>query len=256
MNTVLRIALFAAAGWLAGEMISRTLLAAPAPIPSPRVPAMTERTVRRSHWQEFLSAHTTSRAAVPLTAAEVSAAPLGTLDGILAISQRLTTASLEDFPAILDSIAAIKDIRLRHQAAEVLFAAWAEKDPLAAMAAVNTWRSVAEPALIGTLRTWAERDPRALLAWLRTNNAAGGWARVNAEQKAVPFLVNRCPEDTMALGVELGPGSNLLYNAFPMWHAKDPAAADAWSAAVPQDVRKRLAKALDDAQKGPMRAAN
>jgi hypothetical protein len=264
MNTAIRIAIFAAVGWLAGEVISRTLLAAPAPAPapSPRVPALVEPVARRSGWQEFLSTRTAPPAAAsaPLTAAEVSAAPLGKIDGILAISRRLTTAPLEEFPGILDAVAAISDARLRPQAAEVLFAAWAEKDPLAAFAAVSTYPVIWEPALTGTVRTWAERDPRGLIAWLRSYEGSGGWNRHEAERFATPFLVAQCPEDTMALGLELRgssvPGRRyFLSSAFVEWRERDRAAADAWSAYTPQNVRNQLAKALEEAKQPPLPAA-
>jgi hypothetical protein len=256
MNTALRIALFAAAGWLAGELISRTLLAAPVSAASPsRVPALEERVVQRSEWQEFLTTHTPAAAAAPLTAAELSPKTLGTPDGLLAASRRMTTTPLDEFPNMMDSIAKIVDVRLRRQAAEALFATWAEKDPAAAMAAVNKYPSMAQAALQGTLRTWSERDPRALAAWLRTNIDSGGWARVQAELDAVPYLVARIPEETMNFAVEMHSRRNLLGTTFNAWHSKDPAAADAWMAATPPDIKKLLTKAIGEDRRAPMGAA-
>lgn len=256
MKTVLRITLFAATGWLTGELISHTVLAVPATvIPPPRVPAIEERVVQRSEWQEFLTVHAPAAPAAPLTAAALSPKTLGTPGELLAASRRLTTATLEEFPGILDSIGGIVDIRLRRQAAEAFFAAWAEKDPRAAMAAVSTYPSITTEARLGTLRAWSERDPAGLLTWLRADTEAGGWIRVEAELSAVPFLLARIPEETMSFAVEILPRRNLLGTAFNEWRSRDSAAADAWRAAAPPDVKKSLAKSIEETG-GPMSAAH
>lgn len=254
MNTLLRIPLFAAAGWLAGEIMARTVLATPAVTPS-RVPPLDERVERRSEWREYLSSHAAPFST--LTAAQIAADPLAREkpEGVLAMSQRFTDASPEEFSALTDAIAAIKDVRLRRQAAEVLFATWAEKDPLAAIAAVSTHPSISMVALQGTLRTWAERDPRALIAWLHRTSESGGWTRVQAELTALPFLIARVPEETMAMAVALRPRRHVVGTAFIEWRSRDKAAAEAWSASAPQEVQEQIAEALRDAERGPFGAA-
>jgi len=130
-------------------------------------------------------------------------------------------------------------VRLRLQATEFLFAAWAEKDVKAALAAVSHFPAVSGTALQGTLRTWAERDPRAVMDWIRSSTAHG-WAKMQAESMALSVLMLHHPEETMALALEMRTHPDSVGSAFRTWCNRDAASAGAWYSTAPQEVRHEL----------------
>ena len=236
MKTLLRITLFAAAGWLAGEFISRTLLAgdeAQSRSAKPKIPIRQTHSV--SHGGDRVQARSGG------IATELAAAPerLETADGALAAELQFVDATAEEFPALLEIVANMKNSRLRNRTAGVLFAAWAEKDIHAALAAVGRFPVLSMVALDGALTTWAERDPQALMKWLR-DDQVHGWARMQAQNSALSRLMEQAPEQTLASLKELRLENRAVQQAVAAWRRRDPAAADRWYAAATPEIQKQF----------------
>jgi len=253
MKPGLRIIAFTAAGWLAGEGIVRLR-------PSSRSAALqaaaadAAKKLPRNSWAAFLYSRGVwqGEARPSLTAEELrtSAESLEKPDGALALSERFSTAPAAEFPALLAVVAAIKDSHVRLQATEVLFAAWVEKDVMAAVNAAGTYPALAESAVQAVVRAWMEHDRPALLAWLRSRVSSG--TRRAAEEPAMLHLARYYPGEALEYAVQINRWSTTGKKLFVEWRAKDQAAAEAWFAAAPEATRFELYPEWLQAQSGPL----
>ena len=239
MKILLRLTVFAAAGWLAGEFISRTLLAGDEELPRSAKPKISTKQARGGP-----EAGDRGRAPSCGLAASLAAAPeqLEMAEGALAAELQFADAALAEFPALLEIVAGMKNSSLRRRTAGILFAVWAEKDIHAALAAVGRFPVLSMAALDGALTTWAERDPQALMMWLR-DEQVHGWARMQAQTTSLSRLMEQAPEQTLASLKELRLDPHAVQTAIAAWRTRDPAAADRWYAAATPEVQKQFFEA-------------
>ena len=167
---------------------------------------------------------------------------------------RFADATEEEFPALLEIVAQMKNSRLRHRTAGVLFATWAEKDIQAALTAISRFPVLSMVALDGSLTTWAERDPQALMKWLR-DDQVHGWARMQAQNSALSRLMEQAPEQTLASLRELRLEDRAVQQAVSAWRRRDPAAADRWYAAATPEVQKQFFEGIVSARAAESPAA-
>jgi hypothetical protein len=262
MKSMLRVFFCAAAGWLAGEVIARTLLA-PESVSEGRGGAKSNSPARDSdhnpvrraddEWREFLAKQQVTarqgiRTADLITmCASTGGSPLIKCAGPdvrLDLTRALAGASKDDFPKLLEAVVMIRDARVRRQIAGVFFAAWAEHDPRAAMEAADKVPGLSMAGLNGALKTWAEKDPRELIEWLKSPDTFG-WAKMQAETNAFVYLVESDPQRAMQLAAEFDEagGREARDTVFKNWHRRDPAAADQWMATAPDHERREVFQA-------------
>jgi hypothetical protein len=259
MKPVLRLMICAAAGWLAGAVVSRTLLEtepgrggtdAGSFSPAKR---SRDKVVRHTddEWQEFLSKQNV-KAQQGITAADWSGlTSRGGPDSIdfegpdarLGAARALAGAAKDDFPKLLKVVLLISDARVRRQVAGVFFAAWAEHDPHTAMAALSKVPRLSNAALGGVLNTWAEKDPRGMMAWLDSPDNFG-WAKMQAEATAILALTERDPVLAMELTGEFKGQRRIAARGtgFNAWYRRDSEAADRWFEAATEADQRELFK--------------
>jgi hypothetical protein len=253
-----RLLCMAGLGWLAGEVVSRTVLARPveqnhtstaAAALAGDKPALNHGDEAHSEWEQFLNSRGLSSMSSatepdqPEIAVKIPDPANGRIlvEGTgnrLRLLRGILHLRLDEFPEQLKSLVSISDGRVRRQMVEAFFAAWAQHDPKAAIEAADRTPGVSMSGLNGALKTWAEKDPHGLMAWLRSS-ASSGWAKMQAQTTAFVYLTESDPLQAMQLAAESGK-SEARRSVFINWYRRDPEAADAWMSTAPEQDRRLM----------------